>query len=215
MGRGNADDGVIAAGRCTAVWLSTKPTSNEPILAPPWLLGAGNALDGGAPQLRRRSLANRVAGQRRVSRGLVHSKLGANRSLSKVYLYPNHHPTATDGTHPVWIPEFFGDVACVNRIAFPYLDVEPRKYRFRVLNGSNVRFYHLALKDEFMRPQWGKGLVTPPAGKITDAPQGRCGARCRTRPVNRRLLLSLPAAARCRSRDARLCRRARLPGRTA
>jgi spore coat protein A len=73
----------------------------------------------------------------------------------------------------VWIPEFFGDVACVHRIAFPYLDVEPRKYRFRVLNGSNARFYHLALKDEFMRPQWDKGLVTPPAGKITDAPQGR------------------------------------------
>ena len=57
------------------------------------------------------------------------------------------YPTATDGTHPVWIPEFFGDVACVNGIAFPYLEVEPRRYRFRVLNGSNSRFYHLTLVD--------------------------------------------------------------------
>ena len=33
-----------------------------------------------------------------------------------------------------------GDVACVNGIAFPYLEVEPRKYRFRLLNASNSRF---------------------------------------------------------------------------
>jgi len=41
------------------------------------------------------------------------------------------YPTVSDGTHQVWVPEFFGDVACVNGIAFPYLEVEPRKYRFR------------------------------------------------------------------------------------
>jgi hypothetical protein len=214
MGRGGAADGVIAAGRCTAVWLSTKPTSNEPILVPrgywaPAMLWMAALLTFGA-EVWLFGLPD--------SDGYPEAWFTRNWEQTGPYqrsTYPNHHPTATDGTHPVWIPEFFGDVACVHRIAFPYLDVEPRKYRFRVLNGSNARFYHLALKDEFMRPQWGKGLVTPPAGKITDAPQGRCGARCRTRPVNRRLLLSLPAAARCRSRDARLCRRARLPGRTA
>jgi spore coat protein A len=58
-----------------------------------------------------------------------------------------YYPTADGGTHDVWIPEFFGDVACVNGIAFPYLEVEPRKYRFRLLNGSNSRFYHLTLVD--------------------------------------------------------------------
>jgi len=57
------------------------------------------------------------------------------------------YPTVTDGTHNLWIPEFFGDVACVNGVAFPYLEVEPRKYRFRMLNGSNSRFYHLTLAD--------------------------------------------------------------------
>jgi spore coat protein A, manganese oxidase len=58
------------------------------------------------------------------------------------------YPTASDGTHLVWVPEFFGDVACVNGVAFPFLEVEPRKYRFRILNGSNARFYHLTLVDQ-------------------------------------------------------------------
>lgn len=57
------------------------------------------------------------------------------------------YPVDLDGTHRCWVPEFFGDVACVNGVAFPYLEVEPRKYRFRILNGSNARFYHLSLAD--------------------------------------------------------------------
>lgn len=55
------------------------------------------------------------------------------------------YPKAQNGTHPIWIQEFFGDVNCVNGIAMPYLEVEPRKYRFRILNASNARFYHLQL----------------------------------------------------------------------
>jgi spore coat protein A, manganese oxidase len=62
------------------------------------------------------------------------------------------YPTVSDGTHQVWVPEFFGDVACVNGIAFPYLEVEPRKYRFRLLNASNSRFYHLTLVDAAGNP---------------------------------------------------------------
>jgi spore coat protein A len=44
---------------------------------------------------------------------------------------------------PGWVPEFFGDTIVVNGAPFPFLNVEPRKYRFRFLNGSNSRFYHL------------------------------------------------------------------------
>ncbi len=44
---------------------------------------------------------------------------------------------------PDWVPEFFGDTAMVNGAPFPFLNVEPRKYRFRFLNGSNSRFYNL------------------------------------------------------------------------
>ena len=45
----------------------------------------------------------------------------------------------------VWGPEFFGDLAAVNGAVYPHLDVEPCRYRFRVLNGSNSRFYNLYL----------------------------------------------------------------------
>lgn len=43
------------------------------------------------------------------------------------------------------VPHFFGDVNLVNGVIWPFLEVEPRKYRLRVLNGSNARFYNLLL----------------------------------------------------------------------
>ena len=45
--------------------------------------------------------------------------------------------------HPVWVPEFFGDTPVVNGKAYPFVDVEPRRYRLRVVNGSQARFYDL------------------------------------------------------------------------
>lgn len=57
------------------------------------------------------------------------------------------YPVAQAGTHPFWIPEFFGDTVLVNGKVWPYLEVEPRKYRFRMLNASNARFYHLTLQE--------------------------------------------------------------------
>ena len=48
---------------------------------------------------------------------------------------------------PVWIPEFFGDTVLVNGKVWPFLEVQPRKYRFRILNASNARFYHLTLNE--------------------------------------------------------------------
>jgi FtsP/CotA-like multicopper oxidase with cupredoxin domain len=50
-------------------------------------------------------------------------------------------------THEVWVPEFFGDTPVVNGKAYPYLDAEPRRYRLRLLNGSQARFYNLAFND--------------------------------------------------------------------
>lgn len=49
--------------------------------------------------------------------------------------------------HPYWTPEFFGDTIMVNGKVWPNLDVEPRGYRFRVVNGSNARFYNLSLSN--------------------------------------------------------------------
>jgi len=49
--------------------------------------------------------------------------------------------------HPFWSPEFFGDIITVNGKSWPYLSVAPRKYRFRILDGSNARFYKLWLQN--------------------------------------------------------------------
>ncbi|MCA9259962.1 MAG: multicopper oxidase domain-containing protein, partial [Planctomycetales bacterium] len=40
---------------------------------------------------------------------------------------------------------FFGDANLVNGAVWPFMEVEPRKYRFRLLNGANARFYDLQL----------------------------------------------------------------------
>jgi bilirubin oxidase len=49
---------------------------------------------------------------------------------------------------PAWNPEFFGNTMTVNGKTWPYLDVEPRKYRFRFLNGCNSRFVILKFDEE-------------------------------------------------------------------
>jgi len=56
------------------------------------------------------------------------------------------YPVAVGGSHQCWIPEFFGDTILVNGKVWPYLEVEPRRYRFRMLNASNARFLNLTLK---------------------------------------------------------------------
>jgi bilirubin oxidase len=38
---------------------------------------------------------------------------------------------------PIWNPEFFGNTIVVNGRTWPHLGVEPRRYRFRLLNGCN------------------------------------------------------------------------------
>ncbi len=56
-----------------------------------------------------------------------------------------------DGTldYPVTMAsdEVYGDVAVVNGKAWPRLRVEPRRYRFRVLNAANARTFALRLAD--------------------------------------------------------------------
>jgi len=63
-----------------------------------------------------------------------------------------------------WVPEVFGNAILVNGKLSPYLNVEPRKYRLRVLNGSNGRFYHLSLFNgqEFHQIGTDQGLLASP-----------------------------------------------------
>ena len=59
----------------------------------------------------------------------------------------NYPPNANPTTPRPWAPEFFGDVATVNGKIWPNLNDDRGKYRFRVYNGSNARFYNLNLKS--------------------------------------------------------------------
>jgi spore coat protein A, manganese oxidase len=56
------------------------------------------------------------------------------------------YPVSPDPQSP-WVPEVFGNAILANGKLFPYLEVEPRKYRFRILNASNSRFYHLSFAN--------------------------------------------------------------------
>ncbi|KAI3461708.1 hypothetical protein Pfo_018371 [Paulownia fortunei] len=47
--------------------------------------------------------------------------------------------------HPQWKMEYFGNAIIVNGKAWPYLKVRRRKYRFRIINASNARFYRFIL----------------------------------------------------------------------
>jgi spore coat protein A len=49
---------------------------------------------------------------------------------------------------PIWNPEFFGNVMVVNGVAWPYLEVEQRRYRFRIINGCNSRFLILQMDNQ-------------------------------------------------------------------
>ncbi len=50
--------------------------------------------------------------------------------------------------HPYWMPEFFGNTIMVNGKVWPNLDVTQGCYRFRVLDGSNARFYTLSFDNK-------------------------------------------------------------------
>jgi spore coat protein A len=56
---------------------------------------------------------------------------------------PNDPFSIVAGKAPTHVPEFYGEVICVNGKAWPNLPVEQRQYRLRLLNGSDSRFYNL------------------------------------------------------------------------
>ena len=89
-------------------------------------------------------------------------------------LFPDGFPAGLNGpptnptVHPYWIPEFIGDVIVINGDSWPFLNVEPRRYRFRMLDGSNARFYSMKLmsKNGKTLPIWQIGTD----GGLLDAP---------------------------------------------
>lgn len=60
---------------------------------------------------------------------------------------PTRWPVGVGGAppYPSAVPEFSGDTMLVNGSVYPFVDVEPRRYRLRILNACNTRFCRLQL----------------------------------------------------------------------
>jgi FtsP/CotA-like multicopper oxidase with cupredoxin domain len=91
----------------------------------------------------------------------------------------------TSDVPPIWNPEFFGNTMVVNGRTWPFLEVEPRRYRFRVLNGCNSRFLILKVVSD--------ALATRPATAALPFWQIGADGGFLPRPVMRETLLLAPA----------------------
>lgn len=78
--------------------------------------------------------------------------------------YDADDPESPGLPNPSHLPENFGDVVLVNGVAWPLLEVEPRKYRFRMLNASDSRVYDMKLSNGMPFIQIGSdlGLLNAP-----------------------------------------------------
>ncbi|MGD0889963.1 MAG: multicopper oxidase [Terracidiphilus sp.] len=74
-----------------------------------------------------------------------------------------YYPDSGDPAAP-WIPELYGDAMLVNGKITPFLDVEPRPYRFRMLNAANSRTFVFSLSNKQSFHQIGsdQGLLSAP-----------------------------------------------------
>ncbi len=65
---------------------------------------------------------------------------------SPTYPYNHLEPAMIPGTPNISMPgEAFMDTPVINGIAYPYLEVEPKAYRFRILNAADDRFFNLQI----------------------------------------------------------------------
>jgi FtsP/CotA-like multicopper oxidase with cupredoxin domain len=74
----------------------------------------------------------------------------ASRSFFDGFTGP-YIPDPGSDVSPIWNPEFFGNTMVVNGATWPRLAVEARKYRLRILNGSDSRFVILQFADARQR----------------------------------------------------------------
>jgi FtsP/CotA-like multicopper oxidase with cupredoxin domain len=82
--------------------------------------------------------------------------------------FPGPYYPETD-VPPIWNPEFFANTIVVNGRTWPFLEVEPRLYRFRFLNGCNSRFLILKFNQPLMFHQIGsEGGLLPGAPAVLD-----------------------------------------------
>lgn len=74
-----------------------------------------------------------------------------------------YYPVSDDPRAP-WVSECQGNAILCNGKLYPFLDVEPRRYRFRLINAANTRYYTLALSNgkPFQQIASDQGLLSAP-----------------------------------------------------
>ena len=140
-GDGFVDDGTTA-------------TANDGILPGPAPAAGDTVLELNAPTLAAGTTDKR-SGIREISMAIQDRSFNKDGSL----FYPDNRaffeglskgklkiPFApVSDIRPIWNPEAFFNTIVVNGVTWPYLEVEPDLYRFRLLNGCNSRFINLSL----------------------------------------------------------------------
>jgi spore coat protein A, manganese oxidase len=94
-----------------------------------------------------------------------------------------YYPVSDNPKSP-WVPEVSGDAMVINGKIFPYLEVEPRKYRFRILNGANGKAISLTFNTgaawfpRFFQIGTDQGLLSSPVpvARVRLAPAERADA---------------------------------------
>lgn len=72
--------------------------------------------------------------------------------------------------HPYWVPEFVGDAIVVNGKVWPYLNVDRKRYRFLLIDGSNSRPYDMFLQDLTSKVKGPRMWVIATDGGYLDKP---------------------------------------------
>ncbi|KAL5226563.1 hypothetical protein ABZP36_014828 [Zizania latifolia] len=74
----------------------------------------------------------------------LHLVIADRRFYSNGSIFMNSTGVAPS-VHPQWQPEYFGEVITVNGKAWPFVNVQRRRYRLRILNASNARYLSITL----------------------------------------------------------------------
>lgn len=74
-----------------------------------------------------------------------------------------YYPVSDDPSAP-WVMQCNGNLPLCNGKLYPYFEVEPRKYRFRLINVANTSFFDLSLSHEqpFQQIATDQGLLPRP-----------------------------------------------------
>jgi len=93
---------------------------------------------------------------------------GVDKSQLQIPFIPEQANGGMSDVSPIWNPEFFGNTMVVNGNTWPFHKVEPRKYRLRLLNGSDSRFLILTFSKPLSIWQIGAdGGFLPKPVKLT------------------------------------------------